>query len=147
MLNTGRESRTIFKHDEDDDDFNLNLNNGNPFGSLSGSIHSSDSGNNILDEPLNGLKDKSSAAVLASEIDLLEQESTQKGDNSDVPTEKLQNLDLKEETESLVEDEWCLLDCYFGIPLFEPNINKQICDKVVSKGLFNSNRYVTILSF
>ncbi|XP_045160177.2 protein FAM91A1-like [Mercenaria mercenaria] len=145
LLNTGRESRTIFKHDEDDEDFNININNSNPFGSLSGSIHSSDSGNNILDEPLNGLKDKSSAAMLASEIDLLEQESTQKGDNSDSPTEKPHSLDLKEETESLVEDEWCLLDCYFGIPLFEPNINKQICDKVVSQGLFNSNSLEKLL--
>lgn len=142
LLNTGRESRTIFKHDEEEEEFNINSNNSNAFGSLTGSIHSSDSGNNILDEPLNGLKDTTSAAMLASEIDLLEQESTPKGDNSDIVAEKPNSLDLKEETESLVEDEWCLLDCYFGIPLFEPNINNQICEKIVFEGLFNSNRYV-----
>lgn len=147
LLNTGKESRTIFRHDEDDDDFNVNSNNSCPVaGSLSGSIHSSDSGNNILDEPLNGVTDHNSAAMLASEIDLLQQESGEKGENSESTLEKPSSLDLKEgEVETLVEEEWCLLDCFFGIPLFEPNINKQICDKVVSEGLFHPNSLQQLL--
>lgn len=140
LLNTGRESRTIFRHDEDDDELNMNTNNTNMFGSCTGSIHSSDSGTNILDEPLNGVKDKTSAEMLATEIDLLALESPSKGDKSDSPVVKPSSLDIKDEAESLTENEWCLLDCYFGIPLFEPNINKQICDRVVTQGLFNASR-------
>ncbi|KAL4235865.1 hypothetical protein ACF0H5_004253 [Mactra antiquata] len=146
ILNTGKESRTIFRHDEDDEDLNINTNNTNMLNSLTGSIHSSDSGTNILDEPLNGVKDKTLADMLANEIDLVQLDTTSKGSNSESPVKgdnctnivKPNSLDLKEDIELLNENEWCLLDCYFGIPLFEPTINKQICDKIVAQGLFNS---------
>lgn len=143
LLNTGQESRSIWKHEEDDDEVNFNTNNIHALRSLSGSVHSSDSGSNILDEPLNGLKDKVKAAMLADEIDLL-QESTDKDNAENVDpasASKPTSLDIKVETdESLVEDEWNLLDCYFGIPLFEPNINQEICDRIVSQKLCHTNR-------
>lgn len=140
LLNTGRESRTIWKHEEEDDDLNFNSNNNQALRSLSGSIHSSDSGSNILDEPFNGVKDKVSAAMLANEIDLL-QESAESDVPSPVNTNKPTSLDIAEESgECLVEEEWNILDCYFGIPLFEPGINQEICDRIVSQKLFHSNR-------
>ena len=119
-----------------DDEMNYNCNNSQ---FLSGSIHSSDSGSNLLDEPLNGIANKQSAAMLASEIDLLV-ESESKGDHCE-ETNKPTSLDLPETVEtSLNEGDWNLLDCYFGIPLFEQSINKEICDRVISQKLFHTNR-------
>ena len=144
LLNTGRESRTIWKHEEDEDELKFNTNNSFASHSLSGSIHSSDSGSNLLDEPINGLKDKVSAAMLANEIDLLTLQEEGEGENP-APTNanKPTSLEIKEDTsECLVEDEWNILECYFGIPLFEPGINQEICDRIVSQKLFHSNRYV-----
>ena len=110
------------------------------------SVHSSDSGL-LLDAPSNGLKDRTSAEVLASEIDLLDKESFENKDYSGSGRDQL-NLDLKQdggslsgdENEPLVEDEWSLLECYFGIPLFESSLNRQTCEKIVTNGLCNADR-------
>ena len=92
-----------------------------------------------------------SAEVLASEIDLLDAECFENkdysGSGSGSDRDKL-DLDLQqdgggsveEEGGSLVEEEWSLLECYFGIPLFESSINKQTCEKIVSSGLCNADR-------
>ena len=141
LLNTGRESKTVWKHEEEDDDEpNFNMNCSQPGGSITGSIHSSDSVGNLMDEPINGLKDKKSADMLANEIDLLDLNNSDKREFSESPNkpEELNSLHLEEET--LDEEEWCLLDCYFGIPLFEPSINKDVCDRIMNEGLFNSKR-------
>ena len=144
LLNTGRESRTLWKHEEDDLDLNTSFN----FRVTdTSSVHSGDS-NLLIDAPSNGLKDRTSAEVLASEIDLLDKENFENSNNSSSGKDQL-NLDLKldggsvsgDENEPLVEDEWNLLECYFGIPLFESSINKQICEKIVSNGLCNSDRW------
>lgn len=96
----------------------------------------------LLDSPSNGLKDKISAEMLATEIDLLDTECFENRDYSGNTRDQL-NLDLKQvedENETLVEEEWSLLECYFGIPLFESSINKQTCEKIVSNGLCNADR-------
>ncbi|KAH3848619.1 protein FAM91A1-like [Dreissena polymorpha] len=146
LLNTGRESKTIWKHEEEDEELNFNSNNSH---SMTGSVVSSDSNSHILDEPVNGVKDKLSAAMLASEIDLLE-ESDGKGDNSESVAAKPTSLELKKSVNelqtSLVESEWALLDCYFGIPLFDPTINKEICERVVSQKLFHSSSLEELLN-
>ena len=115
------------------------------------SVHSADSGL-LLDAPSNGLKDRTSAEVLASEIDLLDTECFENTDYSgkgsaSVSDKNKLDLDLQEEGRdgdeecgSLVEEEWSLLECYFGIPLFESSINKLTCEKIVSSGLCNANR-------
>lgn len=35
---------------------------------------------------------------------------------------------------------WTLLDCHFGIPLFDVNANTKICDVIISGGLCEPNR-------
>ncbi|XP_052776104.1 protein FAM91A1-like [Mya arenaria] len=133
LLNTGHEARTVFRHDEEEEEQDFNTNNSHA------SVHSSDSDNHLLDEPLNGVKDKQSAAMLASEIDLLTESDSVSGSK---PT----SLDLHSSDEtSLKEDEWSLLECYFGIPLFEQNINKEICDRIVSEGLFQGKSLEELL--
>lgn len=150
LLNTGYESRTIWKHEEDVLDLNTNCNIKEP---ETGSIQSGDSGL-LLDAPSNGVKDKSSAEMLASEIDLLDKECFENKDYSSGggDRDKL-NLDLKqndgtsgESNDVLVEDEWTLLECYFGIPLFESNINKQTCEKIVSNGLCKADNLQELLA-
>lgn len=143
LLNTGRESRSIWKHEEDDLDLNTNC---NIRGSETSSVHSGDSGM-LLDSPSNGLKDKISAEMLATEIDLLDTECFENRDYSGNARDQL-NLDLKQvedENETLVEEEWNLLECYFGIPLFESSINKQTCDKIVSNVLCNADSLQELL--
>src|SRR5699024_3313902 len=39
---------------------------------------------------------------------------------------------------------WTLLDCHFGIPLFDVYANNKICDMVVSGGLAEAKRYITL---
>lgn len=36
---------------------------------------------------------------------------------------------------------WTLLDCHFGIPLFEVDANTKICDTIIFGGLAESSRY------
>ena len=121
--------------------------------SESSSVHSADSGL-LLDAPSNGLKDRTSAEVLASEIDLLDTECFENtdysGSGSGGSDRNILDLDLQQadrvggslgvEGGSLVEEEWSLLECYFGIPLFESSINRLTCEKIVSSGLCNANR-------
>lgn len=35
---------------------------------------------------------------------------------------------------------WTLLDCCFGVPLFDVEANKQICDSITSCGLWENER-------
>ena len=37
------------------------------------------------------------------------------------------------------DDEWVLLDCHFGIPLFDSQLNGDICARVISEKLFNTD--------
>jgi len=41
-----------------------------------------------------------------------------------------------------MEEDWVLLDCYFGIPLFDANANQQICRRIASQKLCNKERLV-----
>lgn len=49
-------------------------------------------------------------------------------------------------SESLdMEEDWVLLDCCFGIPLFDANANRQICRRIASQKLCNKERCVKYL--
>lgn len=41
-------------------------------------------------------------------------------------------------------DDWQLLDCCFGIPLFDAKLNKDICSKILDHNLLNPDRLVNI---
>ncbi|KAK3600385.1 hypothetical protein CHS0354_016001 [Potamilus streckersoni] len=137
ILNTGRESRTIWKREEEEHDLLLGTNDAHIFSSenkadpdldvasfhFPESEHSTDSSNE-LDEPKNGITDDASAKILASEIDFLQQES------------RHMSLDLgNQSNKRFVEQEWTLLDCYFGLPLFHTSLNKEVCERIKEKGL------------
>lgn len=40
----------------------------------------------------------------------------------------------------LIHQVWTLLDCHFGVPLFDVNANTKICDMIVSGGLCEPDR-------
>lgn len=42
--------------------------------------------------------------------------------------------------------EWTLLDCCFGIPLFDADANTHICDAIVQR-LQSDEKYVIFISF
>ncbi|KAK3090617.1 hypothetical protein FSP39_013167 [Pinctada imbricata] len=133
LLNTGKSSRTIFQEDLEDEFEEFSE------GIVTVSVSDSES----LKGPCNGLKDQDSANVLASEIDMLEAE--QLGSNTVNEVKKKLTLELNQDSsepskscDQINEDDWVLLDCHFGIALFDSNLNKDICNKVVSRGLFKT---------
>lgn len=99
--------------------------------------------------PHNGIKDRQSAQDLEKELDLLDNNNTHAhSDSGSVDLKSNFSLDVQEshtevttETktkspESLKEDEWLLLDLCFGLPLFNTNLNKEVCSRISSLGLF-----------
>lgn len=91
------------------------------------------------------MKDQQSADVLAMEIDMLELESDSVEKSSAQALKHHLRLDLPKSQVSCdlsQEEHWVLLDCYFGIPLFDSSLNKEICSKVVNFGLFKQEGYV-----
>ena len=86
--------------------------------------------------------------MLASELDSLDIEERL----SDVSEEKsmcnkenmtldVSGVDTTDATLTMNEDaEWLLLECCFGIPLFESNINKSVCERIASHNLVNKER-------
>lgn len=100
--------------------------------------------------PTNGIKDSISAEMLASELDSLEEKmkhhalSPEKGVARFNSTEREKlTLDLGSaygNTEPTIEKNWVLLDCCFGIPLFSADINKQVCERIVTQDLCSRER-------
>ncbi|KAK3907963.1 Protein FAM91A1 [Frankliniella fusca] len=97
--------------------------------------------------PINGITNQECANILREEVDSLKQDddisssdfkhSTSSSDFiSDQITNKLK-LDIPMRHCNLSEgDEWTLLDCCFGVPLFDVEANKQICDSITHCGLW-----------
>ena len=78
-----------------------------------------------------------------SKMDLIGEEL----DKIDLPQKKKSlSLDVGSKTSSLDEGIWSLLDLNFGIPLFDPKLNKDICERVVDEGLWKNNRLTKELS-
>lgn len=51
-------------------------------------------------------------------------------------------LDLPANQASMsgTSDAWTLLDCCFGVPLFDVEANRRICDSIISCGLWEQER-------
>lgn len=137
LLNTGKMSRTVFYEEEEEEFFQGPLE--------SNEIDYSDEGTASPESPHNGLKDKACAAVLASEIDSIDSELFPSPERTEVQKLKdKMSLDLDKQGEGqnevspdqLKEDDWVLLDCNFGIPLFDSSLNKEVCTKILNEGLF-----------
>lgn len=49
---------------------------------------------------------------------------------------------IRSETGPFQENDWLLLDCSFGIPLFDGNLNKKVCERLLDEKLCNTSRFV-----
>lgn len=157
LLNTGLLSKSIWKDDSDDEyeddqnDFYAKGDNS----SISSTDNSSKMGDNSPSHPSNGVKDKALAEMLASELDLLESDAAQKSSDDTGLSNLKQNmsLDLKCENNNSKKsmdyftrpEDWVLLDCFFGIPLFDASLNKETCSKIVSHGIFKQESLKALL--
>jgi hypothetical protein len=110
--------------------------------------------------PRNGIKDEESAEVLATELDHLEESISSKHpappaspDRSKLTLAVGRNKGSPgpagtsgTDTEAFLtsgtslEQEWTLLDCCYGIPLFNAHVNRQVCERIASHGLCNKDR-------
>ncbi|KAL5017599.1 hypothetical protein ScPMuIL_007188 [Solemya velum] len=96
-----------------------------------------------MEDPFNGIKDRFTADILATEIDSLDNDAAC-SEQTDSLNENKENLDLELHESKIVENiffenEWVLLECTFGIPLFDADLNNQVCQKIMSRGLFSKN--------
>ena len=106
--------------------------------------------------PQNGM-DPDGAEVLASELDSLDitiEKRTPTHKPSGSPARDKLTLAVGQRagcstTESgdqscdpNVQSNWVLLDCCYGIPLFQADVNREVCERVASHGLCSRDRYV-----
>ena len=101
--------------------------------------------------PKNGIHDSDSAKVLASELDSLELNMQQSDHGKRGGLDRaLLTLDVGENKETHhtepvtgqtnTDTDWMLLDCSYGVPLFDAHVNQVVCDRISSQGLFSNNR-------
>lgn len=152
LLNTGLSSKSVWKDDSDDEfeDDPSEFDSKGDNSSISSADNSSKlAGENSPSHPCNGVKDQALADMLASEIDMLDSDSSQKSSETDlINIKQNMSLDLKGENNSGKKstdfftrpEDWVLLDCFFGIPLFDSSLNKETCSKIVSQGIFKQER-------
>ena len=108
--------------------------------------------------PKNGIQDSLCAKVLASELDSLDQDLDVDSPISHKATTDRTNLKLDLDTSSVLgksddlpvgtcnrlESHWLLLDCCYGVPLFDAHVNRQVCDRILAQGLCNRDRYISM---
>ena len=84
-------------------------------------------------ESSNGDLSAEKANLLSSELDSLDEEMGEK--------KAKMTLDLKTgEDEVKREANWIILDLNFGVPLFDPDLNQQICTRIIDHGLWKPER-------
>ena len=83
--------------------------------------------------------DASGIVLTPSKADLLKEEV----DSCTAATNNL-SLELEmakaEESKSEEKTNWVILDVSFGVPLFDPDLNKKVCHKIISNGLWKGGR-------
>ncbi|CAM1299012.1 FAM91A1 (predicted) [Pycnogonum litorale] len=93
----------------------------------------SSGGENVL--PVNGISNKHSAALLESELEILNDE-IEDGESSNVkPNLTIDIVDNSGCDSKTLLSDWTLLNCSFGVPLFDKTLNIAVCNKIVSCGL------------
>ncbi|XP_064626178.1 protein FAM91A1-like isoform X2 [Lineus longissimus] len=104
------------------------------------------------DSPVNGIKDTISAEMLASEVDSLATPKRTKAQpplslaiddhNNSMDIIKQEDQDTYEQ---IVAQDWVLLNCCFGIPLFDADVNKEVCERVAAHNLCSKNSLQSLL--
>ncbi len=94
---------------------------------------------NSIDTPSNGKIQAEHADLLAEELDRLEVETSQ---SIKKKTSKDLALDLRSEMRQVEKKRpnWILLDLSFGIPLFDSELNKGVCERITSNDLWKKDR-------
>ncbi len=103
------------------------------------------------DTPVNGVKNAECGALLQQEVDNVAETAKTtipngsqaiRCTNNSKKSDGSRNVTLCiPSTTSQVED-WCILDCMFGVPLFDTKLNYSICNSIVQDGLWLCDRYV-----
>ena len=91
----------------------------------------SDTINKSKEAPENGKINKENAELLEEELNSCLKDTTL--EDKAIPISR----DSKD-NEKTSETNWVLLDVNFGIPLFNPELNKSICDRIISHDLLKS---------
>lgn len=102
------------------------------------------------DSPVNGVTSEENGALLQEEVDKTRNMSdSDKGSElSDAPEKPCVARNVKLLIPSNVSkiDDWCILDCIFGVPLFDSKLNSTICNSIVKDGLWLPERYDSFYS-
>lgn len=99
----------------------------------------------IRNLPINGIASNDSKKLLADEVD-----SLQDSNSLEIPKQVFKSktgnltldldeqpeiLDISNEKESITENDWTILNCCFGIPLFDSRVNTEVCKRIINQGL------------
>jgi len=96
------------------------------------------------DSPVNGVTSEENGVLLQEEVD-----KTRNVGGSDKPSEvggdaekpASRNVKLLIPSNVSKIDDWCILDCIFGVPLFDSKLNATICSSIDRDGLWLPERY------
>lgn len=110
---------------------------------------------------MNGVKDELSAEMLASEVDSLNDEVSHVAvaaaiENKDIQPlatnegshhsqSKLQTDKNMPKNNKDLQSDWLVLDCHFGIPLFDIDLNHAVLERLQTNGIFFSERYLFLV--
>ncbi|KAG1653085.1 Protein FAM91A1 [Nymphon striatum] len=114
-------------HSSDNPCLNFAVNN-----DIEVSVNSNQNANCDLAHPSNGIKTAEAAKLLANEVDSLNETSEE---ISEKP-----NLSLNVNASKF--SNWTLLNCTFGVPLFDSNLNHAVCNRIVSCGICDPERFL-----
>lgn len=106
------------------------------------------SSNSCGSSPHNGITNSVSAEMLAFELDSLDigvGEKTSRSLNADRTGLTLDvgvagSDVLLQSCDACNQSDWVLLDCCYGIPLFDAVVNQEVCERIASQKLCNSDR-------
>ncbi|KAK2179555.1 hypothetical protein NP493_483g01023 [Ridgeia piscesae] len=108
---------------------------------------------NNSSSPHNGITNTVSAEMLAFELDSLDVsvgEKTPRSMNADRTGLKLDigvtgSEPLSQSCDLCNYSDWVLLDCCYGIPLFDAGVNRAVCDRIASHKLCNTDSLQELL--
>ena len=90
-----------------------------------------------MDEPTNGLVDAAAVDLLGEELEVLDWETLKSSTERALISGDATANDCSTGGMSCPGNrDWILLDCHFGIPLFDSKLNGDICERVISEKLF-----------
>ena len=89
-------------------------------------------------DPKNGIVDSAAKDLLGEELRDLEAEMKEK-ESALGSSDAIDAGDVADGQLAGEDEEWNLLDCHFGIPLFDAQLNGDICARVISEKLFNGD--------